>query len=491
MSEQTFNHFYPETRAILRFDAPFKRAFDVVVALVALILLAPVFALIAIAIKRDSPGPVIYRGPRVGKDGKVFQILKFRTMYETPTSHAGPRVTAADDPRITRLGRWLRSTKLNELPQFWNVLRGDMSVVGPRPEDPTIARDWPAHVRERILTVRPGITSPTSVLYHNEEELLRSSNVFEQYVQEIGPDKMRLDLLYVRYRSFAGDVDTMLWTVLLLLPALRAQEPPESLLLVGPVTRFVRRYLNWFVIDAMITLAAVGVAGGVWRIYGPLNVGWLKSIGAALALALLFSLTAAVVGVNRIMWRKSRPEDVFDILIAWLIAVTLASVANLVARILPLGLVALASVLALGGFVGIRYRSRLLTGLLSAIMRRRKRCVGRERVLIVGADREASFAATLLRQWRNSDQYELVGLVDEDPFAQGMRVYGVDVIGTWSDVPSLVCKHDIGLVILADPSITQKDMNELARVCCETNRRVVRMPDLAGVLGQWWIQQLD
>ena len=96
--------------------------------------------------RREGPGPVFYRGPRLGKNGRVFGILKFRTMYECPASYRGPRVTAQDDDRITPLGKWLRDTKLNELPQLWNVLVGEMSLVGPRPEDPEIVKTWPEGV---------------------------------------------------------------------------------------------------------------------------------------------------------------------------------------------------------------------------------------------------------------------------------------------------------------------------------------------------------
>ena len=128
--------------------------------MVALALLAPIFGLIAVAIKRDSPGPVLYRGARMGRGGSTFKMLKFRTMYETPVSYAGPKVTAHDDPRVTPLGRWLRDTKLNELPQFWNVLKGDMSLVGPRPEDPDIAQSWPATVRDEDPFGAPGDHQP-------------------------------------------------------------------------------------------------------------------------------------------------------------------------------------------------------------------------------------------------------------------------------------------------------------------------------------------
>src|SRR5512138_750044 len=142
-----------------------RRMLDIFLALFGLLVLSPLFLLIGIAIKRSSPGPVYYWGPRAGKDGKPFRILKFRTMYERKESYDGPKVTAENDPRVTPLGRILRQTKINELPQLWNVLIGDMSMVGPRPEDPTIASEWPEEVQREVLSVRPGITSPASIVY--------------------------------------------------------------------------------------------------------------------------------------------------------------------------------------------------------------------------------------------------------------------------------------------------------------------------------------
>src|SRR5262245_28632466 len=108
-----------------------KRILDLVLAFLGIIFLTPLFLIVAILIKRDSPGPVFYRGLRAGRNGRNFNILKFRTMYETPDSYAGPQITAVDDPRITPVGRWLRDSKLNELPQLWHVLIGAMSLVGP------------------------------------------------------------------------------------------------------------------------------------------------------------------------------------------------------------------------------------------------------------------------------------------------------------------------------------------------------------------------
>ena len=484
MIEKRLSRIYPATRNQAWHSAPLKRALDVALSLAALVIFMPFFGLIAAAIKRDSPGPVIYRGARVGKEGKVFKILKFRTMYETPASFAGPKVTAHDDPRVTPVGRWLRSTKINELPQFWNVLAGEMSLVGPRPEDPVIAQSWPAAVRDEIFSVRPGITSPASVLYRNEEALLCAKDLFRQYIQELSPDKMRLDQLYIRHRSFCLDLDTLLWTTLIWIPKVRSYEPSEKLLFVGPITRFVRRYMNWFVADLLVALAAVGCTGLFWRAVGPLNVGWPKDVAAALALALLFSVTGAALGVNRIAWSKAAPEDVYDLLAAWAIAAILALVANRLAGVLPSGLVVIASLLSLVGFVVVRYRSRLATGLVSYIMRyRAKAHSNRERVLIVGSGHSAQHAAWILEQPGNVQKFQVSGFVDDDLFVQGMRVYGANVVGTRSDIPKLVPKHAINVIILADHGITEDQYRSIAEVCRVANTRFVLMPDMIDSLG--------
>jgi len=177
-----------------------KQLFDFIASLFGLIFLSPFFLLIGILIRRHSPGPVFYKCTRVGKDGQPFGMYKFRTMNDA-LNGANPKVTAQDDPRITPIGRVLRKTKLNEFPQLFNVLKGEMSLVGPRPEDPQFVSHYSSEERQ-ILSVKPGITSPASILYHNEEEMLRYATVAESYLNQIMPNKLRLDLLYVRHHSF-------------------------------------------------------------------------------------------------------------------------------------------------------------------------------------------------------------------------------------------------------------------------------------------------
>ena len=201
-----------------------KRSFDIFFSFVGMILLLPVFLLIAIATKRNSPGKVIYKGPRTGKGEKLFYIYKFRTMYSPVIEgENGPPITASVDSRVTSLGKYLRDTKLNELPQLWNVFIGDMSFVGPRPEDYEIALTWPAEVRQEIPSIRPGITSPASIVYRNEEELLKGDGFMADYLGNILPDKQRLDQLYIRNHNIFTDIDLLAATVVMLLPLMRGK----------------------------------------------------------------------------------------------------------------------------------------------------------------------------------------------------------------------------------------------------------------------------
>src|SRR5215469_281922 len=174
-------------------DAFCKRALDIVAALLVLVAAVPLLATVALAVAFESGRPIFYHGWRVGRDGRIFRIVKFRTMVR---GAGGGAITVASDPRVTRVGRVLRRTKLDELPQLLNVLRGDMSLVGPRPEHPNYVRLYTEQQR-RILSVRPGLTGIASVRYRNEEELLHGQNAEAVYRSLIMPDKLRLELDYL------------------------------------------------------------------------------------------------------------------------------------------------------------------------------------------------------------------------------------------------------------------------------------------------------
>jgi lipopolysaccharide/colanic/teichoic acid biosynthesis glycosyltransferase len=188
-----------------------KRSFDLVAALVGLVLLSPLFALIAVAITLDSRGAVFFVGQRVGRDSRPFGLHKFRSMIPGKAQE-GPAITAAGDSRITRVGKLLRRTKLDELPQLINVVRGEMSLVGPRPEDPRYVALYTAE-QKGVLTVRPGITSPASLLYRHEEPLLAGPDWEQVYVRQVMPDKLKIELEYLSERTFWADIGVILQTL--------------------------------------------------------------------------------------------------------------------------------------------------------------------------------------------------------------------------------------------------------------------------------------
>jgi lipopolysaccharide/colanic/teichoic acid biosynthesis glycosyltransferase len=183
-----------------------KRLFDVVCAAVGLVLLSPLLFGIALWIKFDSSGPVFFRQQRVGRGGTLFRIHKFRTMrVDAPMS--GPQITVGGDPRITRAGQVLRRTKLDELPQLIDVLAGTMSLVGPRPEVPRYVAMYPVNLRDKVLSVRPGITDPVSLEYRDESDVLaRASDPERAYVEEVMPAKLQRAAQYVDRMSFANDL---------------------------------------------------------------------------------------------------------------------------------------------------------------------------------------------------------------------------------------------------------------------------------------------
>ena len=188
-----------------------KRLFDITASLFGLLVLWPLLLVVAVAIRIEMPdGPVLFRQKRVGQYGRLFTLVKFRTMT---VNHDESSVSVAGDSRITPLCAFLRRRKLDELPELWNVLRGDMSFVGPRPDVPGYADRLQGEER-RILELRPGITGPATLKYRNEEELLAAQPDAQRYNDEIiYPDKVRINLEYLKNRTFAGDIKIILQTL--------------------------------------------------------------------------------------------------------------------------------------------------------------------------------------------------------------------------------------------------------------------------------------
>lgn len=188
-----------------------KKIIDQTVSATALVLLSPILAATALAIKIDSDGPIFFRQERIGLHGVPFKIHKFRTMRnEKPLVN----VSATGDPRVTRVGRVLRKTKLDELPQLIDVVQGTMAIVGPRPEVPEYVAKWPEDLRDLILSVRPGITDPASIKYRNEaDELAAAADPARYYEEVLIPKKTALYAQYVKNRSLCGDAKLIFETI--------------------------------------------------------------------------------------------------------------------------------------------------------------------------------------------------------------------------------------------------------------------------------------
>lgn len=199
-----------ERRSARQRGSVLRRVFDILCSLAGLLLLSPLFCAIALAIKLDDGGVVFFKQERVGRDFRLFRVYKFRSMI--PRAERAGFITTAADSRVTRAGSWLRRYKLDELPQLFNVLKGDMQFVGARPEVERYVNIFRSEYAE-ILRDRPGITDPATLAYRHEEQMLSTGQVEQQYVEQILPAKIKLSLAYQKQRSLVSDARVLLQTV--------------------------------------------------------------------------------------------------------------------------------------------------------------------------------------------------------------------------------------------------------------------------------------
>jgi lipopolysaccharide/colanic/teichoic acid biosynthesis glycosyltransferase len=199
-----------------------KRAIDIAFSAILLIVTLPVMACAALAIRLSSPGGVFYRATRMGKDGNLFKLYKFRTMVSG--ADKGTKVTLRKDPRVTNTGHVLRMTKIDELPQLLNVLRGEMSIVGPRPEDPVLVNRYYTNELRQTLRFLPGLTSPGTLAYLNGlGDSMPSDDNMDIYASQVLTPKLQLDLAYFRHQSILGDIKIILKTLVSVVQAVLAR----------------------------------------------------------------------------------------------------------------------------------------------------------------------------------------------------------------------------------------------------------------------------
>ena len=448
-----------------------KRALDVITAALGLVVLSPLLAAIALLVRLDSPGPSLYRGRRVGRNGRTFKILKFRTMT-MPSGEASP-ITAADDPRITRLGRRLRRHKLDELPQLLNVLKGDMSLVGPRPEDPEFVAGYTEEQR-RVLEIRPGITGPAAIAYRDEEALLEGGHARQRYVADILPRKLTLDLGYVDGHSFFGDVALIARTIAMMLSLPVGFQVLKTLL---------RRWLPWMLIDALVVALSFYVA--LLLRFAESPPGLQQTVSIALAISMgpligIYLISNHTWRLDRRVWRYATAPEAIAIFASVATATAVAVLADIVLgyywiRPLPLSLIVLGGLLAFCGMVGVRYRTRLLRGLGKP---ERGEASTRKPTLIYGAGDSGQFVAWRLLTDDDGRSFRLVGFIDDDRSKRGQTIHGVRVLGGRLDLPRIVEENDVELIILAMSNISGEHLRAIISDAQETPAQIRIVPNL-------------
>jgi lipopolysaccharide/colanic/teichoic acid biosynthesis glycosyltransferase len=465
-----------------------KRSLDVAAAAGGLVLLSPLLLLVSLLIKLDSPGPVFFRQVRVGLHGRHFRIYKFRTMSVAQEAGAA-EITVAGDARITRTGHWLRRYKLDELPQLIDVLRGTMSLVGPRPEVPRYVAHYPPLWRERLLSVRPGITDFASVRYRNENEMLaRADDPEREYLDVVLPTKLRYALHYVDNPSLTNDLRVLGLTLrTVFMPTF---PKPWSVLPMNDSKLWLWLDQQMSALRPGRRAVAMGVDAAVilacWHVTYLFRLGFerwqpgrpwyddLVSIGVVLTYLMCMALT----GVPRGLWRFFGFDDFKRIAAGCLMAGMISAVVVLMAQ---LGGVARA-VLLLHPLFCVLALSLVRMGYRMVWEQARARVSGvdgeQRRAIVLGAGEAGRrLVATIHRR----DGWTVLALLDDDPAKQGLRIAGVTVQGRIGD---LVLPHILAgatHIVVAMPGVSPARQEIVVELARQTSLTVMRVPPRSGL----------
>ena len=460
-----------------------KRALDILFSLSGLVIFAPLFAVIALAIKFSSKGPVFFRQERMGMGFKPFFIHKFRTM-RTGAETEGLQVTFSGDARITRLGAFLRRYKLDELPQMVNILKGEMSFVGPRPEVRKYAEMFRDDYSE-LLTVRPGITDPASLSYVREEDSVALSSASEDvYVGQILPEKIKLSKLYLRRAGTVNDLRIILKTVLsswgrAARPGPAAPKKNASICLYGRIKNIVLRQRRLaFALLLLVQTATANYLAFILRFESLLpqvELGhFITYIPLLLAIRLFFHLRA---GLYKSLWRYAGIEDLVDIL--WTSA---AGEAIFMAAIQFIfgdkGYPRSIYVIDFLVFVSISGGTRLLIRIFNEYMSSE---AALKKVFIVGAGDAGELMVRHMKTNGNRNSYDPVGFIDDDTYKKGLSIHGVPILGPKEHLPQLIKKHHPDEILLSHPC----DPNGLKKIydlCKPFNVAVKKLPVMDDIL---------
>lgn len=429
------------------------RIFDIFVSLIGCLFLLFMLPWVALLIKIDSRGPILYRCNRVGRDGKIFKMFKFRTMYETPVN-LGPSVSPRGDPRVTSVGRVLRRLKLNEFPQFINVLKGDMSLIGPRPEAPDLAAAYPEDAQE-IFTVKPGLAGPSQILGRNEEELYpQGVDPVKYYIEEILPRKLPLDLAYIKDKSIFKNLRYLFLSVKVTVTGAISRRHlidnrsqiyliiADSVLCMFSFS--LAHYLRFeSLVDSMAQQYLYGLLLWVVLIRLPIFIYFgfyhtliryisfhdikivIKGVAASSLVLFTFSFFLSIV-----IYGYSRGVFIID----WFCLTTFLVGYRVLLKKLYLS-----------------YRA----GTLSA---------DKKRVLIWGAGDAGELCLRYLRKEKQTN-YEVVGFIDDEPLKQNRRLNGVRILGDRHHLGLLKQLYKIQEVFLAMHNVSEMGLQRAMEIC--------------------------
>lgn len=451
-------------------QAAAKRGFDFTVALAGLVLVSPLFALLAALVKLDSRGPVFFRQARAAAGGGTFRIFKFRTMI-VGAYRSGARLTVKRDPRITRIGHILRWTKLDELPQLLNVLAGDMSFVGPRPEDPYFTNFYSPEQRE-VLSAKPGIIGPSQVEGRDEVEKYPDDceNVEEFYIEHILPEKLRRDLQYVRAATFVGDIRFLVAGLLAVL---------TSQFKTGFFARNRFRLATLAQDMALMVVSYVGAT--LLRFEGQIQTDDWTYIGLALGWVLLIKPPVFIYyGLYQRTTRWIGRRDLAAIVkavstsSALLVAATYFSLQHHSRAVFLIDWILLLFLVA-----GARY---IVRSILSGVAR------GEERgpfvkVLVAGSGHGGEAILRALLEDPKS-RFMPVGIIDHEPHRWGALIHGVRVMGGATDIAMSASTHGVQQVIVSLADLDPVVVREIAEACDKLGLVYRLVPALSDLLTQ-------
>lgn len=445
-----------------------KRAFDIIFSFVGLIVLSPLFIIVAILIKVDNIGSVFFTHERVGKDFKPFRLFKFRTMVSDAPG-AGLPATAGKDPRVTKLGRFLRKVKIAELPQLWNILRGDMSFVGPRAE---VEKYVTKHRKdyEEILKVRPGITGRASWSYSDEESVLKDKeDPDEYYIHVLLPEKIKHARRYIKEMSLAYDIRLILSTIFKL-------TYPHNF--INKVMNSAPPYRKLFVVGIQLCVFIISnyLAFSI-RFDADVPPSEFHSFLTYLPLLLILRIIFLFVfSLDRGLWKYASVSDLRNIIVS----ISFGSIFFVLTTRYLLGFTLYPrSIFIIDWFLNIFFLGgiRMFRRLHNVANDQRPR----KRVIVVGAGAAADM---LLRDVEHSHfcPYEIIGLIDDDPQKKGSKLRGIPILGTRKDLKAIMEKEEPEEFIVAIPSIDSLRLQSLVKDLRQYSRPIKTLPGLWSII---------